>query len=112
MIPNHKRLQIIAELRANPNAFQVARNVSHVSHATVCHIAREEGIDLALGRAMRGVHGIGAAKRVQIIAELKKDPNIRRVMRRIGGIGYGSVWAIAHAEGIDLAGRQNPPRSD
>ena len=42
-----KRAKIVAALKTNPNARQVARQVGGVSHATVCTIARAEGISLA-----------------------------------------------------------------
>jgi hypothetical protein len=46
-IATDKRAKIVAALKANPNARQVARQVGGVSHATVCNIARAEGISLA-----------------------------------------------------------------
>ena len=46
-IATDKRATIVAALKANPNARQVARQVGGVSHATVCNIARAEGISLA-----------------------------------------------------------------
>jgi len=41
-----KRATIVAALKINPSARQVARQVGGVSHATVCTIARAEGISL------------------------------------------------------------------
>jgi len=41
-----KRAKIVAALKINPSARQVARQVGGVSHATVCTIARAEGISL------------------------------------------------------------------
>src|SRR5262249_18652766 len=41
-----KRATIVAALKANPNASKVARQVGSVSHATVCTIARADGISL------------------------------------------------------------------
>src|SRR6516164_3765380 len=44
------RLRIVAALKANPNALQVARKL-RVKHDTVLRVAQEEGIELSLGRA-------------------------------------------------------------
>jgi hypothetical protein len=44
------RLRIIAALKANPNALQVARKVRR-KFDTVWRIAQEEGIELSQGRA-------------------------------------------------------------
>jgi hypothetical protein len=46
-IATDKRAKIVAALKANPNGRQVGRQVGGVSHATVCNIARAEGISLA-----------------------------------------------------------------
>ena len=48
-----KRAKIVAALKTNPNARQVARQVGGVSHATVCNIARAEGISLAKAQGGR-----------------------------------------------------------
>jgi hypothetical protein len=41
-----KRAAILAALKTNPNARQVARQIGGASHATVCNIAKAEGIPL------------------------------------------------------------------
>ena len=48
-----KRAQIIAALKDNPNATQIAREIGGVSHTTVGRIAKAAGIALAAGKAAR-----------------------------------------------------------
>jgi hypothetical protein len=106
MIAPRKRQQVIAELQANPNAYQVMLKVGGISYSSVRRIARAADIDLALRHrrpsTRRDAHTIEAAKRARIIAELRKNPNAHQVMRAVGGVSYGSVWLIAKAAGIDL----------
>jgi hypothetical protein len=40
--------------------------------------------------------------RARVIAALRANPNAWQVTRRIKKISYGSVWAIAKEEGIEL----------
>ena len=53
-IPPEKRTEIIAALKANPNASTVARQVGGVCRATVGKIAKRTGIKLTDGRPARG----------------------------------------------------------
>jgi len=52
-LPPEKRAKIIAALKANPNAKEVARQVGGVSNVTVWKIAKQTGIDLTAGKAAR-----------------------------------------------------------
>jgi transposase-like protein len=47
-----KRAEIVAALKVNSNARGVAREVGGVAYSTVWSIARAEGIELVLGKAM------------------------------------------------------------
>jgi hypothetical protein len=55
MVPPEKRAQIIAALKANPNANAVARQVGGVSNVTVAKIAKQIGIDLAAGKTVNSL---------------------------------------------------------
>jgi len=46
-----KRAQIIAALKANPNAAEVAKQIRGVSHVAVWKIAKAAGIELTRGKA-------------------------------------------------------------
>jgi transposase-like protein len=48
---------------------------------------------------------ISEAKRAQIIAALKLNPNGAAVAKEIGGVSRGTVGAIARRAGIDLGAR-------
>jgi hypothetical protein len=48
-VPAEKRAQIIAALKNNPNAAQIARQVGGVSRMTVWKIAKAERIELTAG---------------------------------------------------------------
>jgi len=56
-----KRAKIVAALKINPSARQVARQVGGVSHATVCTIARAEGISLVKKPRAAAGHPLTAA---------------------------------------------------
>jgi hypothetical protein len=62
------RLRVIAALKANPNALQVARKL-HIKRDTVWRIAQQEGIELSQGRAAY------QKKCAKIIEALKSNPN-------------------------------------
>ena len=94
-----KRGQIIAALKDNPNATEVARKIGGVSHTTVGKIAKAAGI--ALARAEYGKR-LSAEKRAQIIGALKVNPNAAEVAKQIGGVTHVGVWKIAKAVGIEF----------
>jgi hypothetical protein len=100
MLPPEKRAQIIAALKANPNASVVARQVGGVSKITVWKIAKLEGIELTAGKAAKGV--LPPEKHAKIIAALKANPNASVVARQVGGVSKTTVWKIAKWEGIEL----------
>ena len=110
MISKEKRRQIIAALKANPNAKQVAREIGGVSHTTVGKIAKAAGIALAAAGSGKR---LSAEKRAQIIGALKANPNAAEVAKQIGGVTRVGVWMIAKAAGIELtagkAARDNRP---
>jgi len=99
-LPPEKRAKIIAALKANPNTRAVARQVGGVSCVTVWKIAKQTGIDLAVGKAAR--RGLPPEKRAKIIAALKANPNAKEVARQVGGVSNVTVWKIAKQTGIDL----------
>jgi transposase-like protein len=53
-----------------------------------------------------------AGKRARIIAALTDNPNAARVDREIGGVSYETVWRIAKAAGIALAGHRAAKNQD
>jgi len=99
MISKEKRAQIIAALKDNPNATQIAQEIGGVSHTTVGKIAKAAGI--ALAAAEYGKR-LSAEKRTQIVDALKANPNAAEVAKQIGGVTPVGVWKIAKAAGIEL----------
>jgi transposase len=93
---------VIAALKANPNASQVAKQTG-VSKFTAWRIAKAEGIELTAGKALRV--RLSAEKRAQIIAALKANPVATQVAEQVGGVSQVTVWKIARAEGIELTRR-------
>jgi transposase len=98
------RTLVIAALKANPNASQVAKQTG-VSKFTAWRIAKAEGIELTAGKALRG--RLSAEKRAQIIAALKANPVATQVAEQVGGVSQVTVWKIARAEGIELTRRHH-----
>ena len=95
------RLRIIAALKANPNALQVAKKVRR-KFDTVWKIAQEEGIELSQGRA-------AYEKRCAKITEaLKSNPNAPQVSRELD-VDYYAVYRAARRAHIKLS-RQRPER--
>ena len=110
IISQEKRRQIIAALRDNPNATQVAREVGGVNYRTVVRLAEGAGIELTAGKAARGRRGISPEMYAQIIGELEDDPNATQVARKISGVSNATVGKIAKAAGIALAGAKHGKR--
>ena len=103
IISEEKRRQIIAALKDNPNATQIAREVGCVNYRTVVRVAEGAGIDLTAGKAARGHPRVSPEKHAQIIGALKANPNAKQVARKIGGVSHTKVGKIAKAAGITLA---------
>jgi len=82
-LSEEKRTQIIAALKANPNASAVAKQVGGVSSQTIRKIAKKTGIDLAAAKAAR--FALAPEKRAKIIAALEANPNAAAVTRQVGG---------------------------
>jgi hypothetical protein len=97
-----KRTEIIAALKANPHARQVARRIRGVTYAIVWRVAKAEGIDLSAGRAARGSRWLSAARRAEIVAALRVNPNASQVARQVGGVSEQTVRTMGLAEGIDF----------
>ena len=95
-----KYLPIIAALKSNPNAAEVARQLGGVSRWTVRRLAKIADIELSASMATKGHHRVSTEKRSQIIAALKSNPNAAEVSREIGGVSRMTVWKIAKAIGI------------
>ena len=110
IISEEKRRQIIAALKTNPNATQVAREVGGVNYRTVVRLAEGAGIDLTAGKAARGHPRVSPEKHVQIIAALKDNPNAAAVAKQIGGVSHTTVGKIAKAAGIALAAAESGKR--
>jgi len=92
---------LIAALKANPNALQVAKKVRR-KFDTVWKIAQEEGIELSQGRA-------AYEKRCAKITEaLKSNPNAPQVARELD-VDYYAVYRAARRAHIKLS-RQRPER--
>jgi transposase-like protein len=100
-MPSKNRARIIAALKLNPNASEVARQIGGVSLATVYKIAKQLGIGRRKVRRMR------PEMRPQIIAALKLNPNPSEVARQVGSVGKSTVYKIAKELGI---GRSRHPR--
>lgn len=81
------RLRVIAALKANPNALQVARKL-RVKFDTVWRIAQEEGIELSQGRSAY------EKKCAKITEALKSNPNVSQVARNLG-VDYYAVYRVA-----------------
>jgi hypothetical protein len=107
-ITDKMRARVIAALRANPNALQVARKIGRISYGSVWSIAKKEGIELTVGLAV--IHGpkITAAKRARIVAALLETPNARKVARKVGGVSHVTVCAVAKSEDIKLGTGRKP----
>ena len=103
MISNEKRAQIIAALKDNPNAAQIAREVGGVGYRTVVRLAEGAGVELTAGKAVGGRPRFSAEKRALIIAALKDNPNATQIAQEIGGVSHTTVGKIAKAAGIALA---------
>lgn len=101
-LPPEKIAEIVAALRVNPNASQVARQVGGVTHVTVWRYAKAAGIKLEAGKAVQRRARKSAEKREQILAALKANPNARAVARQVGGISHSSVSKMARAKAIEL----------
>ena len=102
IISEEKRRQIIAALKDNPNAAQIAREVGCVNYRTVVRLAEGAGIDLTAGKAARGHPRVSPERHAQIIAALKDNPNATQAARKIG-VSRTTVGKIAKAAGITLA---------
>ena len=110
IISQEKRRQIIAALKDNPNATQVAREVGGANYRTVVRLAEGAGIELTAGKAARGRRGISPEMYAQIISELENNPNATQVARKISGVSNTTVGKIAKAAGITLAGAEHGKR--
>ena len=97
-----QRAQIIAALKENPNATQLAREVGGVNYRTVVRLAERAGIELTAGKAARGHPRVSSEKQAQIIAALKDNPNATQIARKIGSVSHTKVGKIAKAAGITL----------
>jgi hypothetical protein len=101
-ISEANRAQIIAALKANPNASQVARQMGDISVWLVFAIAKEAKIALRRG----GKTKVSAEQHAQIIEALKADPNASAVARKIGGISSRTVARMAEKANIELTESQ------
>jgi transposase-like protein len=106
MLPAERRARIIAALKNNPNAAQVARQIGDVSPWTVRRFAKAASIVLSVGKVSKGHHRVSIETRAQIIAALQSNPNAAQVARQIGGVSRMTVWKIARVAGIDLTAGQ------
>jgi len=97
ILSQEKRRQIIAALKDNPNATQIAREVGCVNYRTVVRLAEGAGIELTAGKAVRGHPRVSPEKHAQIIAALKDNPNAKQVAGKIGGVSHTMVGKIAKA---------------
>jgi len=108
--PQENRRKIIAALKDNLNATQVAREVVGVNYLTVVRLAERAGIELTAGKAARGRRGISPEMYAQIISKLEDNPNATQVARKITGVSNTTVGKIAKAAGITLAGAKHGKR--
>jgi hypothetical protein len=105
------RTQIIDALGRNSNARSVAKQIGDVSHVSVWKIAKDERIELAAGRAIKGKPGISPGMRGRIIEALRgSNASPRLIDRRLGNISHLTDWKISKevADGERPQGR--PPK--
>ena len=91
-IPEEKCAEVIAKLKVNSNARQVASQIEGVSHASVWRIAKGAGIELTAGRAARGPPRVRQARvAAKLERALEKDrikhaesaaANLRRALEK------------------------------
>ena len=110
IISQEKRRQIVAALKDNPNATQVAQEVGGVNYRTVVRLAEGARIELTAGKARAHRRGISPEKHAQIMARLEDNPNATQVAQKIGGVSNTTVGKIAKAAGIALAGAEHGKR--
>ena len=99
----NKRNEILAALRADPNATQVGRRLG-VSRRTAAAIAKRAGIVLPEGKPLP------PEKRAAVCALLRENPCAKAVASNFG-LSQVCVSKIARQEGISLR-RGRPPISD
>jgi hypothetical protein len=105
-----KRGEIIAALRANPHAGDVAKQL-RVHYAKVWRVAKAEGIELSAGHAAKGRRGLSPDRRAAIVTMLKATPHANTVARQLGDVSETTVRTIGQAAGVDFSvGRQKKPR--
>jgi hypothetical protein len=100
-VPPQTRMRVIAALKGNPNALQVARKL-RMKYDTVWRVAQEEGIELSNGRAAY------QKKCAKIIEVLKTNSNGSQVARELE-VDYYVVWRAARRAHIKLS-RERPRR--
>src|SRR6516162_8448785 len=98
IISEEKRRQVVAALKDNPNAKQVAQKIGGVSHTTVGKIAKAAGVALAVAKS----GWLSAEQRAQIIGALKANPNATEIAREVGCVNYRTVVRLAEGAGIEL----------
>jgi hypothetical protein len=91
------RTQIIDALGKNSNARAVATQIGDVSHVSIWQIAKAERIELAAGKAIRGIPGISPRMRGRIIEALRgSNVSPRLIARRLGHVSHVTVWKISN----------------
>ena len=105
------RTQIIDALGKNSNAHAVARQIGDVSHVSVWQIAKDERIELAAGKAIKGKPGISPGMRGRIIEALRgSNASPRLIARRLGNMSHVTVWKISNELADGKASQGRPPR--
>jgi transposase-like protein len=99
-IPQEKREQVLAALKADPNAAAIARKIGGVSSTTVRGIAKAAGIELTGGKEMRQLFlgpKLSTDTREKIVALLGANESVQSIGEKIGVSGT-TIRTIAKAE--------------
>ena len=105
------RTQIIDALGRNSNARSIAKQIGNVSHVSVWKIAKDERIELAAGKAIKGKPGISPGMRGQIIEALRgSNASPRLIARQLGNISHVTVWKISKEVADSERPQGGPPK--
>jgi hypothetical protein len=105
------RTQIIDALGRNSNARAVAKQIGDVSHVSVWTIAKDERIELAAGKAIKGKPAISPGMRGRIIEALRgSNASPKLIDRRLGNISHVTVWKISKEVADSETPQGGPPK--
>jgi hypothetical protein len=104
------RTQIIEALGRDSDAHAVARQIGDVSHVSVWQIAKDERIELAAGKGIKGKPGIAPEMRARIIEALRRSAaSPRLIARQLGNTSHVTVWRISKEVADSKRPQGGPP---